>query len=284
LEKKIISNELYCDKNKKIKNIVTILNEISQKLSIRYISYLRSYIIGIKISKIRLNLINIIKNVGGCCLSDTIRIYFNSNIRETYIDNIDSLEVIEILDKYFQCISFDIYQSKDDEAGIKKKKNKKYANEKSVLVLKQDDSESYAKVVKMLGSGRLTCKLPDGREILGIIPGRMKKKKQWIKLNDIILVSIRDYQEDKADILCVYNYSDVETLKSQNLIPKLFDDCQLIKNNTDINVFEFTNEEIEKENVSKDTIESNNHKKPLLNIIDNSDIDDNGSDIDIDDI
>lgn len=175
---------------------------------------------------------------------------------------------------------------KKNKGGKKFKKNKKYGNEKTTLILKQDDCESYAKVIKMLGSGRLTCKLPDGREILGIIPGRMKKRKQWIRLNDIILVSIRDFQDNKADVLCVYNYSEVEMLKNQSLIPKIFDDCQLINNNYDLGMVEFTNEEPQNDINNIESSEPLVDKKRLLENVkvfgDNND--DSGSDIDIDDI
>lgn len=174
---------------------------------------------------------------------------------------------------------------KKNKGGKKFKKNKKYGSEKATLILKQDDSETYAKVIKMLGSGRLTCILPDGREILGIIPGRMKKRKQWIRLNDIILVSIRDFQDTKADVLCVYNYSEVEMLKNQNLIPKIFDDCQLINNNYDLDTVEFTNEE--PQNVTDDIINDKPTvqlpgKKQLFEKVEG--VNDNDADIDIDEI
>lgn len=77
------------------------------------------------------------------------------------------------------------------------------------LVLRQD-GQAYGKVCKMLGNGRVSCKvfLETGEKtLMCIIPGKFRKR-LWINMEDLVLVGIRGYQDDKLDIL--YKYSAVE--------------------------------------------------------------------------
>ncbi len=95
----------------------------------------------------------------------------------------------------------------------KSKKNKgSYVKEKRELQFKEDGCE-YARVIKMLGNARLTGKCFDGKERLCIIRGSMsKRRKVWIKVGDIILVGLRDFQDDKCDVLLKYNEDEVKSL------------------------------------------------------------------------
>lgn len=77
------------------------------------------------------------------------------------------------------------------------------------LVLKAE-GQVYGKVTKMLGNGRVHCRafMDSGEKlIMCIIPGKFRKR-LWINMEDLVLIGIRDYQEDKADIL--YKYSPLE--------------------------------------------------------------------------
>ena len=95
----------------------------------------------------------------------------------------------------------------------KSKKNKgSYVKAKRELQFKEDGCE-YARVIKMLGNARLTGKCFDGKERLCIIRGSMsKRRKVWIKVGDIILVGLRDFQDDKCDVLLKYNEDEVKSL------------------------------------------------------------------------
>ena len=75
----------------------------------------------------------------------------------------------------------------------------------------------YGKVSKMLGNGRISCKAyfdSGEKTIMCIIPGKFRKR-MWISPEDIILISIRDYQDNKADVL--YKYSVVEAKRLARL-------------------------------------------------------------------
>ena len=81
---------------------------------------------------------------------------------------------------------------------------------KTDLIIKETDQE-YAKVIKLYGSNMLELQCFDGVKRLGLIRGSMRKK-EWITLNDIVLISIRDYQDNKCDIIAKYSPEDVRTL------------------------------------------------------------------------
>jgi len=90
------------------------------------------------------------------------------------------------------------------------------------LVLKEDDQE-YGKITKMLGDRKVTVALIDGSEILGLIPGKFRKR-VWFKTDDIVLVGRREFQNDRVDI--IYKYHDYEArklLKMSEVPPKFLD-------------------------------------------------------------
>ncbi|GJC82757.1 eukaryotic translation initiation factor 1A [Colletotrichum liriopes] len=72
-------------------------------------------------------------------------------------------------------------------------------HEKRELTFKEDGQE-YAQVVKMLGNGRLEAQCFDGVKRLANIRGKLRKK-VWINQGDIILLSLREYQDDKGDVI-----------------------------------------------------------------------------------
>ena len=83
--------------------------------------------------------------------------------------------------------------------------------------------EEYGKVTKVLGNKRLMIILPDGTEIMGIIPGRFRKN-CWIGLGDVVLVSRRDFQESKVDVVHKYEKDEPHRLLTVGEIPLFFVD------------------------------------------------------------
>lgn len=61
----------------------------------------------------------------------------------------------------------------------------------------------YAQVLRMLGNGRLEAQCFDGEKRLALIRGKMRKK-VWINSGDIILLSLREFQDEKADVIQKY--------------------------------------------------------------------------------
>ncbi|KAI0003916.1 hypothetical protein F4779DRAFT_88150 [Xylariaceae sp. FL0662B] len=91
-------------------------------------------------------------------------------------------------------------------------------NEKRELNFK-DEGQEYAQVVKMLGNGRLEAHCFDGSKRLGHIRGKLRKK-VWINNGDIILLSLRDYQDEKGDVILKYSADEARTLKSYGELPE----------------------------------------------------------------
>lgn len=106
------------------------------------------------------------------------------------------------------------------------KNGKKYTSEKpkQPLIFKED-MEEYAQIEKMLGSGKVNLVFIDKTTCLGCIPGRMRgrmKKRNLISVGDVVLVSLRSFQETKCDIIHVYDKGEVAKLFSHGEIPPTF--------------------------------------------------------------
>jgi len=91
-------------------------------------------------------------------------------------------------------------------------------NEKRELVFKEDGQE-YAQVTKMLGNGRLEAQCFDGTKRLCHIRGKLRKK-VWINQSDIILIGLRDYQDNKADVILKYTPDEARNLKAYGELPE----------------------------------------------------------------
>uniref|UniRef100_A0A673CH54 Eukaryotic translation initiation factor 4C n=1 Tax=Sphaeramia orbicularis TaxID=375764 RepID=A0A673CH54_9TELE len=81
-------------------------------------------------------------------------------------------------------------------------------------------------VIKMLGNGRLEAMCFDGTKRLCHIRGKLRKKvgnwlsTVWINTSDIILVGLRDYQDNKADVILKYNADEARSLKAYGELPE----------------------------------------------------------------
>lgn len=108
---------------------------------------------------------------------------------------------------------------KNKGKGGKNRRRGKNENEqtKRELDLKEEGQE-YGQVLKILGAGRVRVHCFDGKERLGLIRGKLRKK-TWINCNDIVLIGLRDFQDDKCDVLQKYNPDEARRLKAQKHIP-----------------------------------------------------------------
>jgi translation initiation factor 1A len=70
----------------------------------------------------------------------------------------------------------------------------------------------------MLGNGRVEAQCFDGNKRLGTIRGKMRKK-VWINQGDIILVGLREFQDDKCDVILKYNADEARNLKAYGELP-----------------------------------------------------------------
>ncbi|KAF4596487.1 Translation initiation factor 1A [Pleurotus pulmonarius] len=91
-------------------------------------------------------------------------------------------------------------------------------DDKRELVFREDGQE-YAQVIKMLGNGRLEAQCFDGEKRLAHIRGKMRKK-VWINQGDIVLLSLRDFQDNKADVIVKYTADEARNLKAYGELPE----------------------------------------------------------------
>ena len=101
----------------------------------------------------------------------------------------------------------------------KKKKNHPSTAEIERELIFKVESQEYAQVTKILGNCRLEVQCFDGKTRLANIRGSMRKK-VWIKMNDVVLVSLREYEDSKCDVIHKYDAKEVNRLKSLDEIPK----------------------------------------------------------------
>lgn len=108
---------------------------------------------------------------------------------------------------------------KNKGKGGKNRRRGKNENEdqKRELIFKEEGQE-YAQVTKMLGNGRVEAYCFDGQTRLCHIRGKLRKK-VWINQGDIILIGLRDFQDDKADIIMKYNVDEARSLKAYGELP-----------------------------------------------------------------
>ncbi|KAJ4461880.1 putative Eukaryotic translation initiation factor 1A; X-chromosomal [Paratrimastix pyriformis] len=115
---------------------------------------------------------------------------------------------------------------KNKGKGGKNRRKGKNENEleKRELIFKEE-GQVYAQVLKMLGNGRLEAHCFDGHNRQCHIRGKLRKK-VWVNTGDIILVGLRDYQDDKADVILKYTSDEARKLKEYHEIP---DSAQIVE-------------------------------------------------------
>ena len=152
---------------------------------------------------------------------------------------------------------------KNTKGGKKHKKAKNYVKVEK-LVESDNEFQFYAKVNKKLGGGRYNVDvfIPEKKGLveidgvfqekivrheevrqdqLAIVRGSIRKRAR-IDVGNIVLVSLREFEIKKVDIIHAYKNDDVNTLRRQNKLPqsKIFDNDE----ETDVN-FAMDEEEIE---------------------------------------
>ena len=83
--------------------------------------------------------------------------------------------------------------------GGKNHKKAKQGSEKSNFVEKQD-GQIFARVIQVLGNRNVLTYCNDNKVRLCHIRGSIRKD-MWISAGDIVLISLRDFLQDKEDIL-----------------------------------------------------------------------------------
>ncbi|XP_045787887.1 eukaryotic translation initiation factor 1A-like [Trifolium pratense] len=107
------------------------------------------------------------------------------------------------------------------KGGKNRKRGKNEADDEKRELIFKEDGQEYAQVLRMLGNGRCEANCFDdngGKKRLCHIRGKMHKK-VWIAAGDIILVGLRDYQDDKSDVILKYMPDEARLLKAYEELP-----------------------------------------------------------------
>jgi translation initiation factor 1A len=83
--------------------------------------------------------------------------------------------------------------------------------------LQKVDEQEYAFVMSVFGDGRYELMCYDKVKRLGILRGSLRRTAR-IQKNDVVLVSLRDFQSNKCDIVAHYSEEDLDKLIRGNKI------------------------------------------------------------------
>lgn len=150
------------------------------------------------------------------------------------------------------------------QTSIRNKKQKKHLNNSHNNDYNLDaNNEEHAIVTKLLGNCRVTLITNSGNECMGIIRGSLRKfsKRILIEKGDIVVVSIRHYQDSKVDIVHKFNREQIQLLIKEKTLSQT--------------LINFYNNKIKFEKSENNTIIENDDTLEFdYNISDNDDDDD----------
>lgn len=115
--------------------------------------------------------------------------------------------------------------------GKNYKKSKHSSGSFAPAFIDRQPDQVYARIIKVLGNMNLLAYCNDNKTRLCHIRGSMRKK-VWINIGDIVLISVRDFEKDltesgktyeKADIVAKYDSEHMSKLKKMpDINQKLF--------------------------------------------------------------
>lgn len=96
--------------------------------------------------------------------------------------------------------------------NCKKKKNGAGTSQQSKPLILAEEEQTYGLVNKALGDRHFTVNCQDGQERLCHVRGKMKNR-QFVKEGDIVLVTLRDFQDKNGDIIDIYTNDNIRSLR-----------------------------------------------------------------------
>lgn len=108
---------------------------------------------------------------------------------------------------------------------MSKVNSKKAANSKKKLV-KLDkefeyadvDCQTYGIIERALGMCRFSIACVDGKTRKGCVRGSIQKKSR-VEANDVVIVSLRDFDDSTCDIIYMFDAKGAARLRKEGLIP-----------------------------------------------------------------
>ena len=101
-------------------------------------------------------------------------------------------------------------KTKKHASMAQKKRNQERL--KSTELITADEMQTYGVVLRALGDRRFQCMCKDGKERQCKIRGKFKGR-LFVQIHDILLISLREDEPEKADIIQKYRPDEVHELK-----------------------------------------------------------------------
>jgi translation initiation factor 1A len=103
------------------------------------------------------------------------------------------------------------------KGGKNRRRGKNDGEEKREVQLKEDGQE-YAQIIKNCGGCYFDAHCFDNVQRQCHVRGKMKRK-VWVNTSDFVLISLRDFEDGKADIILKYTTEEARKLKAMGHLP-----------------------------------------------------------------
>jgi translation initiation factor 1A len=91
---------------------------------------------------------------------------------------------------------------------------------KRIRLPHRNELEMFGIVSQLVGGRQVMVLCEDGKERNCRIPGKMAKR-VWMRMNDVVIVKLWDFQPEKADVVWRYMGVQTEHLKKKGYLSKL---------------------------------------------------------------
>ena len=157
--------------------------------------------------------------------------------------------------------------SNKGKGGKKHRRGKNISNDNKAVL--PDEQQYFAYVTKILGSGRVSLDyyIPIFNEKtneiiewklhnkIGVIRGKMMRR-VYVNLNDIVLVTERDFDKSKVDIIEKYQMTQIPYLKQYSNFPPI---NEISNNDVEFESVESNNTTMDSKSKSKSKSESEDY-------------------------
>ena len=117
-------------------------------------------------------------------------------------------------------------------------------------LLFKESGEEYAQVLKLLGGSKMEVLCMDLKKRLAKVRGKFKRR-VWVNVGDIILVALREFEDEKCDIIHVFYADEAKSLKAMGEIPQDIQISEQLKQENNELKVSFGKEGQEEENEPK---------------------------------
>jgi translation initiation factor 1A len=119
--------------------------------------------------------------------------------------------------------------AKNSGGGKKFKRNKKFSNtgrNRSRILELKGPGQDYAVLDAALGDAKFECRTTDGCKRIASVPGSFRKR-VWVQAGMVVLVSIREFQPDRVDILYKYNMDEIRLMTNDGMLPMMKEEAEI---------------------------------------------------------